>query len=356
MVAGGVIADHFLAQSRACDQLGSPFTAVLCRLLAERLDDTTEFGRRILDWSGDARADALALRACGALHALARSGRAAHLRKVYPPAAPDRERLWLSVAQAIRQQDAFLTAWLDSPPQTNEVARSSMLIGAGLTVADIVRMPLALYEIGASAGLNLSFDRYRYVLGGGRTWGPPDAPLTVHSEWRGEAPPLDAPLEVVCRKGCDRNPLDPNSPEDVARLTSYIWADQTDRLHRIEAGLRFAAATGVNVERADAADWLERELSAPPSAGTCRFVFHTIVRQYLPEEVASRIDTALARAGDAATPETPLAHLSFETDYDPRGADAGAPMTLTVWPGGRVLQLGRADYHGRWVDWVQPGK
>lgn len=346
------IAEHFEGQGRACDELGSPFTAELCRLLGERLDRESRFGRRILDWTGDPRADALALRVCGAFHALARSGRAQYLRKAYPPAQVDRDLLWLDVAQAIRQHDEFLTAWLDSPPQTNEVARSAMVLGAALVAAEVVRLPLALFEIGSSAGLNLSFDRYRYELGGGRSWGAADAPVTVASEWRGEIPPLDAPLQVVSRKGCDRNPLDPSSPDDVARLTSYIWPDQTARLQRIESALRLAVTAGIRVERADAAAWVERELASPPQPGICRFVFHTIVRQYLPDETKSRIDAALARAGAAATPETPLAHFSFEAD----GAAPGAPMTLTLWPGERVIHLGRADYHGRWVEWVQPGK
>ena len=341
------VVEHFEGQAKACDELGSPFTASLCRLLAQRLDRGTMFGRRILDWPGDPRADVLALRACSALHALARSGRAMFLRRVYPPVKLERERLWLAVAQALRQHDEFLAAWLDSPPQTNEVARSSMILGAALTVAGLTRLPLAVLEIGASAGLNLGFDQYRYELGDGRSWGADDASLTIASEWRGDIPPLDAPLKVKSRMGCDRNPLDPASEADVARLLSYIWPDQTHRLARLETALRLAAASGRKVESADAGDWAERELGRPAEPGICRFFFHTIVRQYLPAESKARVDAALARAAAAATTETPLAHFSFEND----NTDPGGVMTLTLWPDGRVIPLGRADFHGRWVEW-----
>jgi len=55
------IRDHFRKQAPACDVLGSPLTATLCRTLAEVLDGSTEIGRRVLSWPGNARDDALCL-------------------------------------------------------------------------------------------------------------------------------------------------------------------------------------------------------------------------------------------------------------------------------------------------------
>ena len=106
-----------------------------------------------------------------------------------------------------------------------------------LHLSAITRLPLEVLEIGASAGLNLAFDEYRYELGDGRTWGPADAPLTVECLWRGSTPPLDAPLAVVARAGCDLRPVDPANAEDRARLISYVWADQLHRL-ATDQGLR----------------------------------------------------------------------------------------------------------------------
>ncbi len=86
MPLSGAIADHFRTQATACARLGSPFTAHLCERLVALLDGGTGVGRRVQGWPGDPRADALALRLCGGLHALARSGDAPELAAVYPPA------------------------------------------------------------------------------------------------------------------------------------------------------------------------------------------------------------------------------------------------------------------------------
>jgi hypothetical protein len=347
------VVEQFLTQAEGSPHLGSPFIGTLCRLLAERLDRSSRFGRRILDWPNDPHKDALALRSCGAIHALARSGRDPALRAAYPPAPTDPDRLWSAIAAAIKREDDFLTAFLDSPPQTNEVARSALILGGALHVTARTGLPLALYEIGASASLNLGFDRYRYDLGSGRVWGDASMPLTIKSEWRGTLPPLDAPLTVVSRAGCDRNPLDASSPADADRLMAYIWPDQLHRLERTQVALKLAAAEGRRAERMDAAAWVEREFSKPQQRGTCRFLFHTIVFQYLRPEDQARIEAMVLAAGASASDDAPVAHFAFETDYNPDGHNVGAPMTLRIWPGGDTLSLGRGDYHGRWAEWTE---
>ncbi len=347
-----VVVEQLLAQAATSPTIGSPFTGAVCTLLAERLDRSTGFGRRVLDWPSDPHRDALALRCTGALNALARSGDEPGLTAVYPPAAFDAERLWAAIAVAIPRHDAFLTAYLDSPPQTNEVARSSAILGGALHIAARTGLPLAIYEIGSSAGLNLGFDEYRYDLGNGVTWGRADAPLTVASEWRGTAfPPLDAPLRVVSRQGCDRNPLDPANPADADRLMSYIWPDQVYRVQRTDAALRHAAALGRKPERLDAAAWVEREFAKPQAAGTCRVLLHTIVWQYIPTDSQQRIEAALVRVTAAATTDAPVARFSMEPDTQSPDAAKGAAMVLTIWPGGEPLAIGRVDFHGRWAEW-----
>src|SRR5690554_5519844 len=179
----GHVAETFRYQANVCRSLGSPFTALICDLLAERLNDDSRFGARIIDWPASAKPDALALRAAGALHSLARSGRARELATLYPPADPKPDALWEAIAGAIVKHDDFLHDFLDSPPQTNEVARSSALLGMALRLAERLQKPLALYEIGASAGLNLAFDTYRYLLGDDLEWGASNALVTIESEW-----------------------------------------------------------------------------------------------------------------------------------------------------------------------------
>lgn len=339
---------QFADQATACEHLGSPFTAMLCRVLANRIDGRTRFGRRILEWPGDPYADNIALRACGALHGLARSGYEPPLASVYPPRPCSEHALWAAIADVLTRHDHYLADQLSSPPQTNEVARSGILLGAMLHVGQLTGRPLELFEIGASAGLNLLFDEYRYNLGEGRVWGD-DAPLTIDIAWRGRTPPLDAPLTVVGRHGCDLRPLDPGSAEDRERLMSYVWADQAARLYRTAAALELAASEHRHVERAEAADWLEQRLRTPQTPGVTRVLFHTIVWQYLPADSRTRIESLLAELGRGATAEKPLARIAVEADDAPA---RGARVDLTLWPTGETLALGRADFHGRWADWA----
>jgi hypothetical protein len=341
------VREQFEIQAKASDELGSPFTAMLCRVLGQQLDLETSFGRTILEWPGDPLADNIALRACGALHALKLAGWEPELAKVYPPGLPSVHTLWFAIAEVLKHHDAFLTARLATAPQTNEVARSGLLLGGMLHLAKRTGLPLALYEIGASAGLNLGFDAYRYHLAPGREWGRADAPLTIDCAWRGNLPPLDAPLRVISRAGCDLRPVDPANRDDAERLMSYVWPDQTHRLERTAAALKLAAAEGRQVEQADAAEWLGRQWSAPQKPGTARVLFHTIVWTYLPADIKAAIEVYLARLGESATPDRPLARFAFEQDATP---GSGA-MTLTLWPTGETINLGRGDFHGRWAEW-----
>jgi hypothetical protein len=67
----------------------------------------------------------------------------------------------------------------------------------------------------------------------------------------------------------------------------------------------------------------------------------------LPLETKRRATASLEAAGAAASRETPLARLQMEADGDTRSAT----LTLTFWPGGESFALGRADFHGRWIEW-----
>jgi hypothetical protein len=336
----------FTTQAAACRNLGSPFTAALCDVLRSEVDAQSAFGRRILGWGKRATADALALRAAGALHFLARSGRAPELAAAYPPHDFDETPLRRALAGAVAAHDDFLAGFLDRPPQTNETARSSILLGGALHVASVVERPLEILELGASAGLNLHFDRYGYDLGLGR-WGPPDAALRLVCDWRGAPPPLDAPLEIAERAGCDVAPLDPSRAADRERLLAYVWPDQAERLARMETALTLAARRDERVVRADAADFLAARLAAPVAPGRARLLHHTIVWQYLPLATKTRAKALIETAGAAATRDTPFAWLRMEADGDLRSA----AVTLTLWPRGETVALGRADFHGRWAQW-----
>ena len=76
-------------------------------------------------------------------------------------------------------------------------------------------------------------------------------------------------------------------------------------------------------------------------------VYHTIAWQYFPPETQARCRAALAAAGAQATSDAPLAHVGMEAD----GTKGSAALTVTLWPGDETRQLGRVDFHGRWIAW-----
>lgn len=336
--------------------MGSPFTAGLLVRLADALDPATRVGAAVLGWPGDPKDAALALRLAGGLHALVLSGQDAALAAVYPGGGADGpDALDTAVSGALARHADFLIAFLDSPPQTNEVGRSAILLGGFLTVAAETGLPLALLEIGASGGLNLHWDAWRYRLapddGAAGEWGAAGAPLTLAPDWRGPLPPLPA-ATVIARAGCDQNPIDPGDADARLRLRAYVWADQAARLARLDAALAHAAASPVRVERADAGAWLERRLAERP-AGAATVVFHSIFWQYVAAPTRARLRAAIEGAGTGATSRTPLAWLRMEPAPE---APRHAELRLTLWPDGGERRLAAVDYHGNWVAWGPAGE
>jgi hypothetical protein len=339
------ILSHFAEQADACQRLGSPFTASVLAGLAERLSASDPALDPVAEFPGDPKAGALALRVAGALHRIAQDGSDRRLTRLYARAEAYRAgRSAELLSSTLAANRDLLEAYVGRAPQTNEVARSAMLLGGFLTIAEAARRPLAVLEIGASAGLNLLFDRYRFDLGSW-AWGATDGIPTIDAAWDGPRPPV-ADLDIVERRGCDRNPLDLRDEETRRRLRSYVWADQKDRLLRLDQAIATALENPPLVERAHAADWLELRL-AEPRPGRATTIVHSIVWQYLSRDEQGRIAGAIARHGAAATAETPLAWLRLEPEP---GAD-GPALRLTLWPGGEDRLLGLGDYHGGRMVW-----
>ena len=346
MTGEGAVRQAFADQSKACAELGSPLMARLMAGLGQQLVAGNPVADQVLGWQGDpsSRVDSVPLRLAGGLHALVRTGRDAALAAAY--ARADTDPTPAALAAILRHPD-FLGDWLASPPQTNEVRRSAALIAVGHWLTAKYRLPLVLSELGASAGLNLLWDHYALTIGGqtigDQTFGPSDPALRLAPDWTGPLPP-DCQPKVIGRAGVDLNPLDPVA--DRLRLLAYLWADQPDRIARTSAALDLATLQRPPVARGDAADWLETRLNTRQD-GAVHLIFHTIAWQYFPPATQARALAALAKAGAAANADAPLAHFGMEAD----GHGPGAALTLTLWPGGRTISLGRADFHGRWVDW-----
>ncbi|PHQ68853.1 MAG: hypothetical protein COB93_09585 [Sneathiella sp.] len=343
------VREAFAGQGAACRSLGSPFTGWLCELCAEKLQDDGVVANKLLRWEGDVSGSgySVPLRLMGALHALVRSGRAPELTAVYPPGHEglSDQILWDVIHAAFNLHADFILERLLGPPQTNEVRRSAATLPLFLEVSRLTGLPLVLSEVGASAGLNLFLDKFHIKLGD-QAWGDPSSSVTIDPKWHGNPAP-DAPLEITSRAGCDLAPINPGSVEDRERLLSYIWADQPDRFARTVSALDIAAKSNIRVETRDALDWL-KERTATKYDGAAHVIYSTIAWQYLPEAARAKGEDIIRTAGAKATEAAPLAWVSKETD----DASPGAGLSITLWPGGERREVGRADFHGRWVDWT----
>ncbi|MEO1747860.1 MAG: DUF2332 family protein [Pseudomonadota bacterium] len=348
------IAQAFEQQARACASLGSPLTAAICDLIARNGLPKGRTQSRIASWSGDpyGTGTAIALRLAGALHNLVLNGADDGLTAVYPPNDWTEATLHDAVFRAIECHDDAICAFLDSPPQTNETGRAASLLPAFLQLASRHDMPMELLELGASAGLNQNLTLFHYDYGDW-SWGNSASPLHLNCEWRG-APFLhsEPQLRIAHRSGCDISPVAISTEEDRIHLTSYVWADQDQRLQRIKAALLLAQSHPPIVEKSGAADWLKQKLQKSQTEGHWRVIFHTIMWQYMPAEERARSKATIQKAGEKSDKQSPLGWVRLEAD----GEKGSAGLYATVWDGGHDCGidhlLARGDFHGRWIEWL----
>jgi hypothetical protein len=339
---------NLLFQSRACRAMGSELNAAIL----ERAADDWRNGGPVRDlmtpWADldmQGQFDAAGpLRLIGGLHELALAGADPALSAAYD--ALDADAVWAAARPAMIRHVARLAAFMTHEPQTNEVRRSICLLGGFLEIAKATGLPLRCFEIAASAGLNLSWDRYRYQVGEA-AWGDPAAGVVMDTDWTGPSPSVDARVQVIERAACDRRPTDLADPDQRRRLLSYIWADQTERLARARAAIEVAVAHGVKIEAADAVDWTRAKVA--PQAGAATVLYHSVFWQYMPAASQTALAELIADIGARATPDAPFAWLRMEPNPENM---MGMQVRLTLWPGGAERVLAEVHPHGAWVRWA----
>lgn len=338
------IGNTFRYQITDCRELGSPFTASVLQILLENIEAGGSLATTLADWQGDPRADALAIRLAGALHALVLSGTQPQLARCYPGGdQEDPVALRAAIASVLDQEQLHIARYLAHPPQTNETLRSAVLLGGFIMAAQEFALPLRLLEIGASAGLNTIWDKYRYRLGK-TMFGPADSPVLLETDWHGDLPELQMP-QIVSRAACDQSPIDLKDPAQCLRLRSFVWADQRARLARLDKAISLALAENVQVEKANATEWLARRL-AMPAGDAVTVIYHSVMWQYLLPATRQRLRDVMQRAGQGR----PLAWLRFE----PESSSEAFALRLTLWRDGvsteRLIATGHP--HGARVDWL----
>jgi hypothetical protein len=303
--------------------LRSPLYAELC----ERCATDPLVGEVAPDMRWD-----MPLRLLAALHYLALAGRAPGLARDYG---------WPEFRAALDAEREFVSRFLrDQAVQTNEVQRCAALLPAFLDAARRSGRRVDLVELGPSAGLNLLWDRYRYDYGD-ETWGPEDAPLRLDGELRTPLPEglLETEVEVGERVGIDLNPLDPADPETSLLLRSFVWADQPERISRVDRALEVVRRDPPHLLRGDYAELLP-DVLARRDPGALTVVFEIASLVYLSREGQQAVHDAIGAAGEDG-------NLAFVWGFD---QDEPA-LRMRTWPGGETRIVADFDGHGAWVAW-----
>ena len=234
--------------------------------------------------------------------------------------------------------------------QTNEPQRSAVLVAA----LSAIEGPIALIELGASAGLCLLPDRYSYRYDGAASvdlhpaGGP--SPVVLSCELRGDRIPDLRMPEVVWRAGLDLRPLDAANATDRRFATALVWPGETGRADRIDAALEIAAGADLRIAAGDATDAaaIRRLVDAAPPGATVVVTTPGLL-PHVPRAGRERLIDALTELREEdrvrwISLDPPSLHERWTTPVDASG-----------WPGfvlgldGRVLAA--ADPLGAWLEW-----
>jgi hypothetical protein len=241
----------------------------------------------------------------------------------------------------VRQDPAGLSrVMLARRTQTNEAARCATL----LPVLAGLPEPLALIEVGASAGLTLLPDRYSYDYDGHRITGTdPDAPV-IRCAVSGPVPLPDR-VPVICwRAGLDLNPLDVTDDDDMRWLSCLLWPGEAGRTERLAGAIATARRDPPVIHRGDLlTDLPGLAAQAPPEATLV--VYHSAVLAYVGPAARQRFAATVRGLGAVwlsnEAPGVVPGVTSEERD------DGGF---VVVRDGQTLLAL--ADGHGSWLQWL----
>lgn len=239
-----------------------------------------------------------------------------------------------------RQRDEIIATIMARRTQTNEVGRCSALYAVLATLPQ----PIALLEVGASAGLRLVLDRYRYDLSGTVT-GDLTSPLTIPTTVTGTGPPLANKVEIAWRAGIDLNPIDLGQPGEVAWLQALIWPGEEERAGRLRTALDIARRDPPRVVGGDL-NTLLPELAAEAPRDATLVVCNSSVLGYLtPGDCGRFVDQVADLPGHWISQEIPstLPWMAL-----PEPPPQGRFSVVVALDG---TALGYSHPHGSWIHW-----
>ena len=225
--------------------------------------------------------------------------------------------------------------------QTNEVGRCSFLLPAFTSVHQSAGgQPLAVIDVGCSAGLHLRWDRYHYDYGGVQA-GDPHAHVSLTCELRGRRmPPLPQRFpECRYRLGIDLNPVDLTNPIERRWFDALIWPEHAGRRRLASAAIDELLNDPPRIVKGDAVDVLEPELEKVPSDATL-IVYNSAALC----QGGAADEAAIAKILTAFSLRRPSHWLHCENEEVRLRSLDGGHMTDT--------RLANKDGHGRWLEWL----
>jgi hypothetical protein len=233
--------------------------------------------------------------------------------------------------------------------QTNEVTRCAALLPSFTLISQREdHKPIAMVEIGTSAGFHLLWDRFYYDYGPAGYAGEPEALVKIRTNVYGEhQPPVRAQMPAaISNIGIDLFPIDAYDEDATRWLRALIWPEHRDRAALLESALNQLRLTPVNTIQGNAAEMLPEVLAeVPPEAALCICYSYTFVQ--MPPAIREQI----------------LAHLGVfaeQRDFYRISQEwfSGQPhpfLELYSYRGGKMQRelLAHVESHGRWIEWLQ---
>ncbi|MFE2943342.1 DUF2332 domain-containing protein [Streptomyces sp. NPDC059255] len=233
--------------------------------------------------------------------------------------------------------------------QTNEVNRCAVLLPAFATLQrQLDERPVRIVDVGASAGLNLLWDRYTYDYAGHRITLPASDPDTVLScEIKGGTPPLSLDTTRFARPvGIEPSPVDVTDPAATQWLLSLTWPEQPTRKNTLNRALALAARTPPTILAGRAQDHLADVVTqTPPGQHLCLVFSWSIYQIFGSPGGRDRLTATLSELSrHRPIHEISIGHFGHDT---PR-------MIMATHDGGvsRCDVVAHCDVYGTWLHWL----
>lgn len=232
--------------------------------------------------------------------------------------------------------------------QTNEVRRCTGLLPAFELVSQrSKRKPLALIELGSSAGLNLLWDRYGFDYGSAGYVGDKASPIQLHCAVQGNLyPPIPQVFpQIIQRLGIDLLPIDVRDEKATRWLRALIWPEHKDRAELLNNALTIAQQHPPEFIKGNVLDILPSVLANMPQETTL-CIYHSYAMNQASANIRERIFAFIAKYAT----QRDLFRISLEW-YT--GMDQ-ATLELFSYQQGEIQQemLAKCESHGRWIKWL----